>query len=247
MDKIRSTQLCDIPKMDYVILSKAGNDILAECLEGVRRQSNVNNICIIGSDDRTKDILTRYALFGFPQTEYFVSVDSDCVLKPFWIEEMWEHMTDEIDWLAGHAILRIILNATPDKIMGHRKFSYLQTSILRTEVAKKWRLTKEDTAQYDNYVFSRFIEEKGYKCEDIAVFCLHSDSFEYGRIKEHLDYVLIEFDRNLPLKTNGIESIRTLLGGIKNFIFLRDKRIGWISFKIGLAKMTGSLILRCNR
>jgi glycosyltransferase involved in cell wall biosynthesis len=104
-----------ISKMDYVVTTQRSAPVLKETIASIRKQSNVNQILIVfgwGCDistiqqvaDVVKDGSTRLLFslggalqarveaikFGV-QTDYFVFVDDDVILKDNWIEDVWKY------------------------------------------------------------------------------------------------------------------------------------------------------------
>lgn len=113
-----------IPKMDYIVVTRDNWDFIPDCLESIKKQSNVNKVFIVADFNRSGGYnpsaeittlrddyphLLDYFTFIFTghfmskvfgsmmaKTDYVVFVDDDVQLKDNWIEEMWPYMKNEV-------------------------------------------------------------------------------------------------------------------------------------------------------
>ena len=116
----------NIPKMDYVIVTKNDIDTIDATIESIRKQPNVNRVIVIASEscsDGTLDKMRNLYLsnvginvliteniglayarkLGIREvvTDWFVFVDADVVLSNTWMKEMHEWLLHNNDQLLG--------------------------------------------------------------------------------------------------------------------------------------------------
>jgi hypothetical protein len=83
-----------IPKMTYAVYKINRNkQIHKECVDSIKKQSNVKNIVYINPN---------FVFFNI-YDDWVVHVENDVCLKDGWIEEMWKYR-DEGDVIVGRAV-----------------------------------------------------------------------------------------------------------------------------------------------
>jgi glycosyltransferase involved in cell wall biosynthesis len=188
-----------IPAMDYIIVTRNDIDTIRKTIRSIIKQSNVNRIVVVlseSSSDGTANLMDSMLMVGMidklltediglgyarvigiaaVETEYFVFVDGDVVLKKNWIEDMWKYMADDIGGIQGILVRNKIekehlskYNLLEDVTV--RLFTH--NTIIRTDVARTWRVDRRVNA-FEDYLLTQYICGQGYKCIAVPVISLH--------------------------------------------------------------------------
>lgn len=186
--------------VDVVFLTlNSEKPCLRECVESIYRGIPVNRFIVVdgGSTDGTIEYLSgcpnveiyydlegtrataREIGIGLVQTDWFIFVDSDCILCDDWFEKAEPNIGPDIGAIQGHNY-SICNKITSDfgesmislrKLFGRTGSRTLVTSnargftgdvLIRTEIIKDIIIPRHLHA-YEDYYIKRYIEDKGYK------------------------------------------------------------------------------------
>ena len=172
---------------------------LRECVESIYRGIPVNRFIVVdgGSTDGTIEYLSgcpnveiNYDLegtratarelgIGLVQTDWFIFVDSDCILCDDWFEKAEPQIGPDIGAIQGHdhPTYDKIISDFGESMISLRKLFGRSSSrtlvpsnvrgftgdvIIRTEIVKDIKIPRY-LHHYEDYYIKRYIENKGYK------------------------------------------------------------------------------------
>lgn len=187
-------------EVDVVLLTlNSMEPCLRECVESIYRSIPVNRFIVIdgGSKDGTIEYLSKfpkseihYDLEGnratardigisLVETDWFIFVDSDCILSDDWFEKAKPNMTSEIGAIQGHdfpiynkvisdfgeamiSLRKKIGKKGPTSVVPSKIRGFTGDVLIRTNTVKDIKIPNY-LHIYEDYYIKRHIERKGYE------------------------------------------------------------------------------------
>jgi glycosyltransferase involved in cell wall biosynthesis len=192
--------------MDYVIVTYQDKDTIANAVDCIRNQCNINKLIVIISDrsqDGTKDIVENLVRDGFvdefyPEnvglafarqlaievvnTEWFVFVDADVELCEDWAIHMYSNLILLNDEKIGAIFGCLYRNEEQEEYLCEcAKIEEEKHRMYTHNTMIKTELVKDwippkEVNAYEDYLLTQHIIQKGYKCFKIPVISFHNHS-----------------------------------------------------------------------
>jgi len=173
-----------LPPMDVVICTLNSEHSIEACIESVLRELAAQRIHIVdgGSTDATLDIVHRFPQvtvhlrpnltlgqsrafsFTLPQTDWFLQIDSDVVLREGWAKVAAEHFgrADVLEF--GTVNHWEFLNPPPEAVgtrtYEHRAFFF--ANVMRTEAVRAINLDFPPLQNWEEELTRRRMSERGF-------------------------------------------------------------------------------------
>ena len=256
--------------VDVVFLTlNSEKPCLRECVESIYRGIPVNRFIVVdgGSTDGTIEYLSgcpnveiHYDLegtratareigIGLVQTDWFIFIDSDCILCDDWFEKAEPHIGSDIGAIQGHdyPIYNKIISDFGEAMISLRKLFGRSSSrtlvpsnvrgftgdvLIRTEILKDIKIPRH-LHHYEDYYIKRYIEDKGFKwliteepsCKHITIGRKAKSAYHAGYLGYKVGF--------LSLKNSLINVLTIFPKVIYAFILKRNiKMVFWqISFQ----------------
>jgi len=178
-----------IPKVDYVIVYKEGEDsILNECVNAVEQQSNLNKLIlekIVNSDGAA----ARVRGLAKATTEYVAVVDYTCALLRDWFEHMWAclEVWNFPDILTGRAATHQIIKERLERTLQPR---YIVkdgwTSCVESALMKRDALVNLQGVSYADVgeLISKYCFQNNKIWVEVPVIAMRCPAFKYNAYSE---------------------------------------------------------------
>lgn len=257
--------MTEIPKMDYVIVSKNDIDTIDDTIRSIRMQRNVNRIILVLSIDaplkqlkyvkhamenRIIDKLimedkglayARYLGIQEVQTIHFVFVDADVKLSNVWIERMWPYVKDNA---AIHG--RLYRNAAHARYLNDYELlsvpvktrMFTHNTIIRTRYVLDWEPDPKLNA-FEDYALTQHIIEKGGSIYKVPVLGRHQHQGSDFKAAMWAGAGARISGRYTRFRDVVKDSIKLILGGVKRTLKMNNDWFTMYALRQGLGMMWG--------
>ena len=258
-----------IPKMDYIIVTYNDIDTIMATIESIRKQKNVNRLIVVASERCTDGTLSKLKTMNLfedsdvdvllteniglayarriaiqaVETEWFVFVDGDVVLRDNWSEKMYLLMRYYLNFKLGAMHGSLYRNVEQEKdLKMYFKFKtitdrmFTHNTIIRATLVKDW-IPDNSVNAYEDYLLTQHIRAKGHRCFNVDVFSFHDHRGSAWKESTWSGAGARVTKRYTSIRAPIKYLVGSIYGGLKRTY--RQKK--WSFLKISIAKGFGTL------
>jgi len=252
-----------LPLMDVVICTLNSEHSIKACIESVLREVAVQRIHVVdgGSTDATLEIVRRFPqvtvylrpdltlgqsrafAFGLPETEWFLQIDSDVVLREGWAKEAASQFgrADVLEF--GTVDHYEFLNPAPEAVgtRAYQHHAFFFANVMRTAAVRAIDLNFPPLRNWEEELTRRRMRERGFSWLKTGI----TQANQYSRpvrfkgrsivklVREHPFPAFVHFDRGRVDGLTGVGLLRAFLTLLRLMAETLLGPVLWIASAVG--------------